>query len=336
MLPRVAVLIPCYNEALSIGKVVSDYIGALPGAVIYVYDNASTDDTAGVAAAAGAVVRHEALRGKGNVVRRMFADIEADVYLLVDGDDTYDAVDAVEMVRRVLEQDHDMVVGTRRVDAGSGLAYRSGHVLGNRLFTMAVAALFGDRFTDVFSGYRAFSRRFVKSFPSGLGGFEIETELTVHALSLRMPVSELPSRYRERPNGSSSKLRTYQDGTRILLAIALLFKELRPARFFGLPFLVLATSSVALGIPILFTYIETGLVPRFPTAILATGLMLMAVFSLGCGIILDSVARGREESKRMVYLSIPGPLGRRFDPPAWMDHVQPGAEPARVDPLRVN
>jgi glycosyltransferase involved in cell wall biosynthesis len=275
----------------------------LPGAKIWVYDNASTDRTAEVAAAAGASVQREPLRGKGNVVRRMFADVEADIYVLVDGDDTYDAAAAPEMVRQLVEENLDMVAGARapRDDA----AYRPGHQFGNRMLSSIVAALFGSRFTDMLTGYRALSRRFVKSFPALTTGFEIETELTVHALELRMPVKEVPIGFGERPTGSDSKLRTFRDGLRILTMILVLVKEERPLEFFGALFGVLALVSIALALPLLPTYLETGLVPRFPTAILASATMLLAFLSLAAGLILDTVTRGRRELKRMHYLAIP-------------------------------
>ena len=302
---RIAVLVPCYNEEKAIGVVVADFLAALPGATIYVYDNNSRDRTAEVARAAGAVVRSERLQGKGNVVRRMFADIEADVYVLVDGDATYHAPSAPVMVDRLVRERLDMVVGCR-VSADK-VAYRAGHRLGNALFTGAVAELFGSRFTDILSGYRVFSRRFVKSFPAVAKGFEIETELTVHALELRMPISEMPSPYGARPAGSRSKLSTFRDGFRILLMIAVLFKDERPLRCFSIVFCVLALTSLLLAVPIGRTYIETGLVPRFPTAILATGIMLLAFLSLACGFVLDTVTHGRRELKRLAYLAIPGP-----------------------------
>ena len=299
---RIAVIVPCRNEAASISKVVDDFRSALPGATIYVYDNNSDDETAKLARDAGAVVRSELLAGKGNVVRRMFADVEADIYVLVDGDDTYDAASAGILIERLEAECLDMVNAVRV--ASGAAAYRPGHRFGNFMLTGIVALIFGNRFTDLLSGYRIFSRRFVKSFPALTSGFEIETELTVHALELRMPIAEIETPYRERPSGSVSNLRTIQDGWRILRTILLLTKEERPLHFFGLFFAILAALSVILSWPVFITFLETGLVPRFPTAILSTGLMLLAFLSLGCGIVLDTVTRGRQEMKRMHYLSI--------------------------------
>ena len=302
---RVAVLVPCYNEDAAVATVVRDFRAALPGAAIYVYDNNSRDRTVEVARAAGAIVRGEPLQGKGNVVRRMFADIEADVYVLVDGDATYHAASAPTMIDRLVRERLDMVVGCR-MDSEQA-AYRAGHRLGNALFTGSVARLFGNRFTDILSGYRVFSRRFVKSFPALAKGFEIETELTVHALELRMPIAEMNTPYGARPAGSQSKLSTFRDGFRILRMMALLFKDERPLQCFSIVFGVLAAVALILAVPILQTYMETGLVPRFPTAILATGIMLLAFLSLTCGFVLDTVTHGRRELKRLSYLSIPGP-----------------------------
>jgi len=299
-----AVLIPCYNEAATIAKVVADFTAALPGARIYVYDNRSEDQTAVLARSAGAFVRTVARRGKGNVIRQMFADIQADVFVMVDGDDTYEATDAPLMVAQLIEQGLDMVVGTRLGLHQQG-AFRSGHRLGNDLLTGVVAFIFGRSFTDMLSGYRVFSRRFVKSFPALARGFETETELTVHALGLRMPVAETPTAYRSRPEASHSKLNTYRDGLRILATILLLFKEERPLLFFTLGFFGLAGLSLVLAYPIVITYLATGLVPRFPTAILSTGLMILAFLSLASGFVLDTVTRGRREFKRLIYLSIP-------------------------------
>lgn len=307
--PIVAVLVPCYNEAATIAKVVADFGAALPQARIYVYDNRSEDRTAAIAATAGAIVRTVASRGKGNVIRRMFADIQADVYVLVDGDDTYEAADAPAMVAQLIAEGLDMVVGTRLSVHEQG-AFRSGHRLGNDLLTGVVGLIFGRSFTDMLSGYRVFSRRFVKSFPALARGFETETELTVHALGLRMPVAEKTTAYRSRPEASQSKLNTYRDGLRILATILLLFKEERPLLFFNLVFLVLSALSLILAYPIVVTYLETGLVPRFPTAILSTGIMILAFLSLASGFILDTVTRGRREFKRLIYLSIPWEGGR--------------------------
>lgn len=303
---RIAVLVPCYNEAATIGAVVADFRKALPDAVVYVYDNNSSDDTRDIARSAGAIVRTEARQGKGHVVRRMFADVEADVYVLVDGDDTYDAPAAPELVKRLLDDGLDMVTGTRV--ASSDAAYRTGHRFGNRLLTGLVAFSFGSEVSDMLSGYRVLSRRFVKSFPLLSGGFEIETEMTVHALELGMPQAEVATEYRERPEGSESKLNTYGDGIKILVTIVRMLKEERPLAFFGSLFALLAFAAIALAIPIVITFIDTGLVPRFPTAILATGMMLLAFLSLACGLILATVTRGRQELKRLRYLQIPGVL----------------------------
>jgi len=302
---RIAVLLPCYNEEAAIGATVEGFRQALPGATIYVYDNNSRDRTREVAAAAGAVVRTETQQGKGCVVRRMFADIEADVYLMADGDLTYDPAYAQQMVNLLVSEQFDMVVGTRKHDATE--AYRGGHVLGNRLFTRLLASLFGRSFTDIFSGYRAFSRRFVKSFPVLSQGFEIETEMSVHALELRMPVGELETRYLARPEGSHSKLSTFRDGWRILKAIITLYRTERPVLFFGGIALLLLIAAVILAVPLVFTYLETGLVPRFPTAILVTGMTIVAVLSFFAGLILDTVTRGRREMRRLAYLALPSP-----------------------------
>ena len=303
--PAIAVLIPCYNEESTISKVVADFRAALPTATVYVYDNGSSDQSAERARQAGAVVATEPLRGKGNVVRRMFADIDADVFVLVDGDDTYAAAAAPSLVQRLIDENLDMVNGARSNEVGS--AYRPGHRFGNVLLSRVVAAIFGNRFRDMLSGYRVLSRRFVKSFPGLASGFEIETELTVHALHLRIPVAEVLTEYKERPAGSESKLRTVHDGLRILSTIFVLLKEERPLAFFTSIFVVLALTSTGLAWPLLTTYLETGLVPRLPTAILATGLMLLAFLSLACGMILDSVSRGRWEMRRTRYLQFPAP-----------------------------
>lgn len=297
---RIAILLPCYNEGLSIRRVVEDFHRVLPHATIYVYDNRSSDNTAEEARSAGAVVRQEPWPGKGNVVRRMFSDIEADIYVIADGDGTYDAEMAPAMLQRLCDEHLDMVVGTRRnvyVDA-----HRRGHGFGNRLFNRIYRGLFGPLFTDIFSGYRVFSRRFVKSFPAVSSGFEIETEMSVHASQLRMPIAEISTDYGERQEGSASKLRTVRDALRIMFTFLVLFKEIRPARFFGALSLLLLAGAVGLALPLLFTYLETGLVPRFPTAILATGVTLLAAVFMVCGLVLDSVARGRLEQKRMWYL----------------------------------
>jgi hypothetical protein len=302
---EIAVLVPCYNEEVAIGRVVQDFRAALPCATVYVYDNASTDRTAEVAAKAGAIVGHEPFAGKGNVMRRMFSDIEADVYVLVDGDDTYDASAAPDLVRTLLDKQLDMVNGARVTSIKE--AYRFGHRFGNRLLTGLVQHIFGKQFNDMLSGYRVFSRRFVKSFPAISSGFEIETELTVHALELRMKTSEVPTRYKDRPEGSSSKLNTIRDGIRILRMIGMLVKEERPLAFFGLLALVLTLLSVGLATPIVLEFLHTGLVPRLPTAVLSVGIMLVAVLSMACGLILDTVTHSRRELKRLAYLEIRAP-----------------------------
>jgi glycosyltransferase involved in cell wall biosynthesis len=302
---RVAVLVPCYNEEAAIGRVVADFRAALPEAVIYVYDNNSKDRTAAVASAAGAIVRHEPLQGKGNVVRRMFADVEADVYVMVDGDDTYHAASAPDLIRKLCENQLDMVNAARVTEIQA--AYRPGHRFGNKLLTALVTFVFGKRTDDMLSGYRVFSRRFVKSFPTLVRGFEIETELTVHALEMRMPIAEVPTPYKDRPEGSVSKLSTFRDGFRILFMIGKLVKEERPLESFALTAGVLALISVILAVPIVTTFLETGLVPRLPTAVLSTGLMILAFLALAAGLILETVTRGRREMKRLAYLSHPAP-----------------------------
>lgn len=302
---QVAVLIPCRNEQATIAEVVRAFGSALPGASVYVFDNNSEDGTGQAAREAGAIVRDVPSRGKGNVVRRMFADVDGEVYLLVDGDATYDAQAAPRLVDRLLADRLDMVVGTRI--SGQAAAYRPGHRLGNWLLTQCVASIFGRTFTDTLSGYRALSRRFVKSFPAQSPGFETETELTVHALALQMPVAEVETEYRPRPAGSVSKLDTWRDGLRILAMIVQLFKSERPLAFFSLGALACAATSIALGVPLFETYFRTGLVPRFPTATLCAALMLFGAILLACGLILDTVTRGRTEMKRLAYLSIPPP-----------------------------
>jgi glycosyltransferase involved in cell wall biosynthesis len=301
---RLAILLPCYQEEAAIAETVAAFARARPDAAIYVYDNNSTDRTAERAAAAGATVRREARQGKGNVIRRMFADIEADVYVLSDGDATYDASRVGELIDLVVGQKFDMVVGAR---VPQGTAMRAGHAFGNALFNRMADWLFGSEFTDIFSGYRAFSRRFVKSLPITTDGFEIETELTVHAIDLRVPVAEIRLPFVSRPEGSTSKLRTTRDGLRILWALFLLAKEVRPFSFFAFWSGLGALVSLVLAYPLLVTFLQTGLVPRLPTAVLATGIALLAFLSLGCGIVLDSVSRGRHETKRLRYLEIPAP-----------------------------
>jgi glycosyltransferase involved in cell wall biosynthesis len=302
---RVAVLVPCYNEEHAIAKVVADFRASLPDAAIYVYDNNSTDGTVAAARQAGAVVRRETYQGKRHVVRRMFNDVEADVYVLVDGDATYDAPSAPKMIAKLIEDRLDMVVAAR-VDRDA-TAYRRGHRTGNRLLAGFVARIFGRSFTDILSGYRAFSRRFVKSFPILSRRFEIETELTVHALELELPVAEIATPYYARPSGSASKLSTWKDGFRILWTIQRLFRSERPLMFFGVLGLVLALISIGLAVPIFSTYLEEGLVPRLPTAMLSTGLMLLAFLSIACGLILDTVTRGRRELRLLAYLALRAP-----------------------------
>lgn len=299
---EIAVLIPCYNEEQAIEGVVNGFREALPHARIYLYDNNSSDQTAILGEAAGAIVRFEQLQGKGHVVARMFADVDADAYVLVDGDGTYDPSEAPAMVEHLLRHRLDLVNGLRR-----GNHQRRGHRFGNDLFNRIVGWVFGRRFEDMLSGYKVLSRRFVKSFPALATGFEIETALTVHALCLRMPVAELPTTYRLRVAGSVSKLHTVRDGVRILGAILSLIKGERPLAFFAVVFVALAALSIGLAVPVAVTFAKTGLVPRFPTAILATGVMLLAFLSLVCGFILDTVTRGRSEMKRLHYLSLPAP-----------------------------
>jgi hypothetical protein len=309
---RVAVIIPCYNEEVAIAKVVAEFRRHLPGATVYVYDNRSTDRTYEVAARAGAVVGVEPFRGKGNVVRRMFADVDADVYVMVDGDDTYDASTAPSMIAMLLERQLDMVNGARVTEIKE--AYRFGHRLGNRALTGLVISIFGRQFTDMLSGYRVFSRRFVKSFPALATGFEIETELTVHALELKMKTHEVATSYRDRPAGSASKLNTIRDGLRILRTIFVLLKEERPLPFFGAFAAAFAAVSLGLAAPVVAEFMRTGLVPRLPTAVLAASCMLLAFLSLSCGFILDTVTHSRREIKRLAYLSIAAPGAERRPP----------------------
>ena len=307
--PRVAILVPCYNEATTIAKVVGDFRRVLPNATIHVFDNNSVDGTADRALEAGAQVRAVRLQGKGHVVRRLFADVEADVYLLVDGDDTYHADSADQLVQLVWRQGHDMAVAVR--EATVEAAYRVGHVFGNRLLTGFLAWLFGRPCRDVLSGYRAFSRRFVKSFPVLSAGFEIETELTVHALELHMPVGEVVTPYKDRPEGSVSKLNTWGDGFRILRTIVRLFNAERPLAFYGAASMLFATTAMVLAVPLVLTWLHTGEVPRLPTAVLATGLMLVAALSATAGIVLDMVARGRREAKMLAYVALVAPGNTR-------------------------
>jgi glycosyltransferase involved in cell wall biosynthesis len=303
---RIAVLVPCYNEEAAVAAVVRGFKQALPTATVYVYDNNSRDRTIAVAREAGAEVRSERRQGKGHVVRRMFADIDADVYVLVDGDATYDAPSAPRMIERLLGEHLDMVVGLR-VDQEQA-AYRMGHRTGNWMLTRFLAEVFGQAFKDILSGYRVFSRRFVKSFPVLSDGFEIETELSVHALELALPVAEVETPYYARPEGSISKLNTWRDGLRILNTILKLYRSEKPLRFFTAIGIFLALLSIGFAIPILVTFIETGLVPRLPTAVLSMGLMIVALLSVSSGLVLDTVTRGRREMKLLAYLSQP-PVG---------------------------
>jgi glycosyltransferase involved in cell wall biosynthesis len=311
----VAVIVPCYNEAAAVRKVVTELRDSLPSAHIYVYDNNSTDDTAAIAADAGATVRQVARKGKGNVVRRAFADVEADVYLLIDGDDTYDATRAADLVNVLLAGPYDQVVGVRR--HSNEAAYRPGHTFGNRMLTAAVGMLFGRDITDMLSGYRAFSRRYVKSFPALAQEFEVETELTIHSLHLRVPVAEVEVGYKERPAGGESKLRTYRDGLRILRWILQLARLERPVLFHGALAALLGVVALVLGAPVVLEFLRTGLVPRFPTAILASSIGLVAILMLVLGYLLDAVGRGRQEAARLSYLKHPAPaqaherVGRR-------------------------
>lgn len=302
---EIAVLIPCYNESEAIEKVVTSFIAALPNCKVYVYDNTSTDNTAEIALNAGAIVRFESRKGKGNVVKRMFADIEADIYILVDGDQTYDASAAPELVDKLIKENVDMVVGTRVEVSQGSEAYRPGHRFGNELFTKTVSFLFGKQFTDILSGYRVFSRRLIKSFPVLSTGFDIEVELTIHTLELRLPVAEVKTDYFERPEGSTSKLNKYRDGLKILFRVLLMLKEVRPFLFFGVIALFLTLLSLILAAPLVYTYLQTGLVPRFPTAILTTGIMLLACLNFSSGIILAGVCKGRRELKYLHYLALP-------------------------------
>ena len=303
--PDIAVVIPCLDEAATIAKVVADFRRALPAARVYVYDNGSSDATAAEAHAAGAVVRHESRRGKGMVISRMFADIDADVYVMVDGDGTYDASAAPRMVERLILENVDMVSAVRI--AADPSAYRRGHAAGNRFLTGLVGSVFGAASRDMLSGYRALSRRFVKSFPLQSGGFELETELTVHALSLQMPTAEQDTVYRGRSAATESKLDTLSDGMRILLFIGKLLKQERPLQAFGIAGSACLVTALLLAVPVFEVYFQTGLVPRFPTVILSTGLVLVGCLSYTCGFILETVTRGRQEAKRLRYLSIPSP-----------------------------
>lgn len=309
--PRVAVLLPCYNEAAAVGQTVRDFRAALPAATIYVYDNNSADDTVAVARGEGAIVRRETMQGKGHVVRRMFADVDADIYVMADGDATYEAAAAPRLIERLVGEQLDMVVGARRSEMEA--AYRRGHRTGNLLLTGLLARLFGRSFDDILSGYRVFSRRFVKSFPVLSQGFEIETEISVHALELKMPVAEEVTAYAARPEGSESKLSTWRDGWRILNTIATLYRYERPLSFFSVIGYALLLLAAVLAVPLVWTYAQTGLVPRLPTAVAITGLVVLASLSGVCGLILDTVVRGRREVRRLAYLALPAPGAELHD-----------------------
>ena len=311
--PRIALIVPCYNEAAAIEAVISGFKKSLPQIECYVFDNNSTDGTAQVARSAGAQVRHVRLKGKGNVVRRMFADVDADIYVMVDGDATYDAAAAPMLIQTLVDGDLDMVVGSRV--SSEVAAYRPGHRFGNKMLTGFVSMIFGRAFDDMLSGYRVFSRRFAKSFPAHSAGFETETELAVHALELRMPVAEVPTVYGARLDGSVSKLNTYRDGFRILLTIFKLFKAEKPLAFFSLGFLMCLLLALGLAAPLVLTYLDTGLVPRLPTAVLCACLVLLGFLFLVCGLVLDTVTLGRLEIKRMAYLQTPAVGQFQGNPP---------------------
>jgi glycosyltransferase involved in cell wall biosynthesis len=330
--PRIAVLVPCRDEAATVTKVVADFRASLPQCVVYVYDNGSTDGTGALARRAGAVVRTERRPGKGGVVRRMLGEIDADVYVIVDGDATYDAASAPRMVDELIANDLDMVTAIRH-ERGEGAAYRRGHRFGNRAFNALLGALFGSQPGDMLSGYRVLSRRFAKSFPAASRGFEIETELTVHALEQRLPTAEVHTPYFERPVGSQSKLSTYRDGLRILWMTVRLYRDERPLSFFGAFALAFGVVGLILGGGVVIEYMETRLVPRFPTAILATGLMLLSFLALACGLILHNVARGQREMKRLAYLAASANASLATAAPAGM--ATPAArQSARLDTVR--
>lgn len=304
---RIAAIVPCYNEELTVEKVVADLKRAVPGMVVYVYDNNSSDRTAELAEAAGAIVRYESRPGKGQVVRRAFADLDADLYVMIDGDDTYEAADLPAMIETLLAGPYDHVLGVRRETQAAGSSYRPGHELGNRLFNRLVSALYRSRVTDMLSGFRVFSKRFVKSFPAVSKRFEIETELTIHMMSLRLPVAEYEVGFRDRPSGSTSKLNTVSDGLRILSVIVALLRHERPNLFHGLVAVLLTLLSVGLGLPVVLEFAETGLVPRLPTALLASALMILAFLLGSVGLILDGIRRARREASRLTYLELPPP-----------------------------
>lgn len=319
-LPTIAAIVPCHDEEVAIGTVVDDLHAAVPGITVYVYDNCSTDRTAEVAAAHGAIVRREDAKGKGNVVRRAFADIDADVYLMIDGDDTYDASAAPAMIQALLDGPYDHVLGCR-TDDPSASAHRPGHARGNAAFNAVVGGLFGSPVTDMFSGYRVFSRRFVKSFPALSREFEIETELTIHSMALRVPQLEVPVGFKERPAGSASKLRTVRDGLRILLTIGRMFVHERPSAFYGTFAGLFLVASLALGLPVIYEFTQTGLVERFPTAILASSLGILAVLTGALGVLLAGVLKLRRESMRLAYLRLPAAAARAADAPDARDEA---------------
>jgi glycosyltransferase involved in cell wall biosynthesis len=305
--PTIAAIIPCHNEETAVGQVIADLRAAVPEMQIYVYDNASTDGTIDAAKQAGAIVREERRKGKGNVVRRAFADVDADIYVLIDGDDTYAAHDLPAMIAALRSGPYDQVLGVRHETVVG--AYRPGHELGNRGFNWLVSRVFASKVTDMLSGYRVFSRRFVKSFPALSREFEIETELTVHAMSLRVPQVEMPVGFKDRPVGSESKLRTYHDGFRVLSLIAGLIRHERPMMFYGTVGALLAIAGILIGLPVVLEFFETGLVPRLPTAVLALGVMIVAFLSWTIGLVLDGVLKARREISRLNYLSYgPPPL----------------------------
>lgn len=297
---RIAVLLPCYNEGKAISQVVGQLKTTLPSAIIYVYDNNSTDDTSQQAHLAGAIVRKEPKQGKGQVVRRMFSDIDADIYLMMDGDGTYDVASAPKLIQALIDEQLDMVIGTR---AQNEQAFRKGHQFGNKIFNMTLKTLFQSNFTDIFSGYRVFSKRFVKSFPALTTGFDTETELSVHALEINCPCQEIETPFFERALGTASKLNTFKDGFRILWRMCFLFKEVKPFYFFGIIALVFFLLSMGLGYPVIKTYFLTQWVYKVPTAILAAALMILSFISFTCGLILSSVSYARREMKKLMYLN---------------------------------
>ncbi|MFT4234132.1 MAG: glycosyltransferase [Microbacterium sp.] len=301
--PAVAAIVPCYNEEFAIAKVVTDLKSAVPDIDVYVYDNNSSDRTAAVARNAGAIVRFEARRGKGNVIRRAFADVDADIYVMVDGDDTYDAGALPRMIETLRRGPYDHVLGVRKQQTET--AYRPGHDLGNRAFSRLVGTVFGDDVSDMLSGYRVMSRRFVKSFPAASREFEIETELTVHVMSIRAPQTEVRVGFRDRPKGSESKLRTYHDGLRILSLVVQLIRHEKPALFYGIVGLIVIAAGLALGIPVFVEYAANGVVDRLPTAVAAVGCVILGALAITAGIVLKGVLQVRREQSRLIYLQYP-------------------------------